>query len=347
MTPIAISWSEISRWLRCPRQWFAEYYLGFLPAAESPSGVRNLGIRVHTAMEWLYSPGHEPVDPLLTLAVLYAAEIEKHPDWEKELRADWELSKIMVEGWLKEAQDQGLDANYDVIATEEEVAVPLPGFGGAVLLRGKLDQVVLDNRTGVLSFLDWKTADNFLRSELIEMDPQMKTYSLIQLLAAGHPEPMSATGEWNPGERLPLVAGGIVRTMRRVKRTSRTKPPYYQQHPFIQSPERLAAHLLLIQQAVAEIMNARTALDAGYEQSGGAVNVINHLQQTVARPVEIPSDCSWRCPLSRGMCQLMSGGGSWYDAFVSSGQYVQGDPYVRYSRPDFESVRALIEARDQ
>jgi hypothetical protein len=167
----------------------------------------------------------------------------------------------------------------------------------------------------------------------------MKTYALIALLDAGHPAPV--TGQpWEPSGPL-LVSGGIVNTLRRVKRTRQSKPPYYQHHPFLFSTERLAAHLLTLQQAVSEIMNAREALDRAYA-AGGALNVVNHLQRTVCRPVEIQRDCARFCPLSNGLCQLMSADGGWNDALVSGGRYVQGDPYERYGRPGIDAIRAAL-----
>jgi RecB family exonuclease len=334
--PVMISQSEIARWLRCPRQWFVEYYLGFQPADPSPVGAAELGKRVHTAMEGRY--GYD-LDPLVVLGVLYAAELAAHPEWEKELNAEHELARIMIEGWFKEAEQQGWDAGLNVIATEAEVAVPLPGFEGAVLLRGKLDQVTQDG-DGVMRFVDWKTAQDFLRDEMTEMDPQMLTYALIQWLAAGHPAPVAGQPfELDPD--LPVVLGGIINTMRKVKRTSKSRPPYYSHHTFLFSPERLAAKLAGVQQAVSEIMNARYRLDAAYA-AGGHAEVINHLQRTVARPVEIPTDCAWRCPLSSGLCQLMSAGTGWIDALVSSGKYRQGDPYERYTRQGAEALKEAL-----
>ena len=334
--PVGISWSEVSRWLRCPRRWFTEYYLGYQPAERSPSNAADTGSRIHLAMEGAYGYG---LDPVAVLSLVYSAEIEAHPEFEKELRADWQLSVTMVEGWFEEAGEQGWDAKLEVVHTEAEVEVDLPGSGGAVLLRGKLDQVARDASDGLLKFLDWKTSDSFERTEVIEMDGQMKTYALIALLAAGHPVPVA--GEpWEPRGPL-LVSGGVVNTLRRVKRTRQSRPPYYQHYPFLFSAERLAAHLLLLQQAASEIMNARERLDAAYA-AGGALNVVNHLQRTVCRPVEIIKDCSWSCPLSRGLCQLMSADGGWNDALVGSGRYVQGDPYERYGRGGIDAIRAAL-----
>jgi hypothetical protein len=172
------------------------------------------------------------------------------------------------------------------------------------------------------------------------MDPQMKTYALIQWLAAGH-EPPSPGEPFALTPGLPVVLGGTVNTLKKVKRTSRSKPPYYSRHPFLFSPGRMAAKLAEVQQVASEIMNARYRLDAAYA-AGGDLPTVHHLQLTVARPVEIPADCSWRCPFSKGLCQLMSDGLHWADALVGSGAYVQGDPYARYARQGVEELKEAL-----
>jgi hypothetical protein len=218
--------------------------------------------------------------------------------------------------------------------------VPLPGFEGAVDLRAKLDQVVYDSSTGLFSFLDHKTADDFKRHDMTEMDPQMAMYSLIAWLRSQGTAPVPGMA---PAIRndLPLVNGGIINTLRRVKRTRNSKPPYYDRHPFRHNPEQLAATLAGIQQVASEILNARAQLDAAYSR-GGVPEQIHWIQLTTMRPVKIIGDCDWRCPLSSGMCQMMDDGLGWMQALVSGGGYVQGDAYARYTRNGLDVVRAQL-----
>lgn len=329
-SPLALSGTELRDWARCPRKWLVTWYWGFLPADPAPTGLRNVGIRLHTALEGHYGYG---LDPLLIIDLLYRTEIEAHPDFEVQLRADWQLSKIMLEGYLDWVAAEGADANLRVVATEAEVRVPLPGYD--VELRAKMDQVVQDTQTGLLAFLDHKSADSFQRHELIEMDPQMLLYSLIQWLDSGQPPPLVG----QPPQAMPgavLVNGGIVNTLRRVKRSKSAKPPFYDRHPFRYSYERMAAMLARTQQAASEILAARKALDA----CGGNLAAVNMVQLTVTRPVPLLHDCSWSCPLSGGLCQMMDDGTGWAEALVSSGRYVQGDPYAYYTRQGAAAIAA-------
>jgi len=332
---IGLSNTELQQWKRCPRRWFVEHFLCFLPADEAPHGNRQLGIRVHTALEGHYGYG---LDPGLVLDLLYRAEITEHPEFEKELRSDWELAKIMVAGYLDEVRDKSLDATLKVVLTEADVAVPLPGFEG-VYLRGKLDQVTWDTETGWFSFLDHKTADSFERHEVIEMDPQMKTYALIQwLINYGIPVP----GELPQLEsNRPLVNGGIVNTLRRVKRTKQSKPPYYDRHPFRYTAEQLASHLLSTQQVASEILSARQQLSAAYQQ-GGTIEAINYWQRRICRPVPILHDCRWSCPLVGGLCPMMDDGSAWAAALEDGDRFVRADPYARYTRGGLDAVQAQL-----
>jgi hypothetical protein len=337
MTAIGISQSEINMWRRCPRRWLMEYYFGLLPANRNPASTRDQGLRWHTAMEAHYGPAH--LDPGFVLDVLYGMAIEQFPESERDLRTAHELSKIMAEGYLEEAAAQGWDAKLKVIEPEAEVRIPLPGWEGIVDLRAKLDQVYYNEEDGTYGFLDHKTAADFTRDELVEMDPQMRLYSLIAWLATQNTVPQLG---WAPeiDTSRPLVMGGIVRTAKRVKRTAKAKPPFYSNFPFRHDPEQLAATLLSTQKVVSEIIEARRSLDA----AGSLPDRLHWTQLTVTRPVPIIHDCSRMCPLSSGLCQMMDRGLGWIDAAWRSGAYVQGDPYDRYTRGGLAEIQAYLAA---
>lgn len=335
--PIGMSQSEIGLWKRCRRHWLTEYYWGFLEADPSPLGARNFGTRNHLALEAHFGYG---MDPLAVLDIIYGAEVTQHPDLAKELNADLEMAKIMVEGLLEWMAAEGHLASFRVVVTEAEVRVPLPGFEGRVDLRAKLDQVgqILDS--GLLAFLDWKNKDQFSPPVLLRNDPQMRLYSLIQWLDAGYPPPAPGRGLPDTAGMPPLVLGGIVATLRKVKRTKTSKPPYYAWDPFNHTPEIMATTLIGAQAVAGEILSARAALDDAYAR-GGQLEQIDMIQRSLLRPTWIERDCSWSCPLAKGACAMMDDGSDWVGHFVRSGKYVQGDPYERYSRG---SIAALASA---
>lgn len=334
--PLVVSGSEIDAFNRCPRNWLARWYYGFVPKNPAPTGARNFGTRWHTAWEYHYGHG---LDAMAVLDLLYKAELEACPDFEAALRKEWELAKIMAEGYLEWLAETGADATLEVVAVEQDVTVELPGFGGTVLLRAKMDQVVRSHETGLLSFLDHKSVTDFERHELIELDPQMRRYSLIQWLKAGQPAPLVGQPAMiDPN--IPLVNGGIVNSARKVKRTAKARPPYFDRHPFRYSHERMAATLAGVQQTVWKIQQARAQL-ATAGAADDPMAAVNLVQLTTLAPVPITKDCSWRCDLSDGMCQFMDEGTAWMEAFVSGGKYVQGDPYDYYNG---EATAALVAA---
>lgn len=331
---VAISNSEMAMWTRCPRQWFVHYYLGFCPVTRNPCSSAQLGTRVHTAMEGLY--GYR-LDPLATLATVYAAEITAWPDYEPDLRKEWDMANAMASGYMEWAVSEGIDADWHVMNTEQDVSVALPGVPG-VELRARLDVTGQEVSTGFLYFLDWKTSDTFQAHEVLELNPQFKLYALISHLLHGMPldQPLP------PG--CPVAGGGMVRTMRRCKRTERSKPPYFRHDQFRYPPEQLQSTLVRAGQIATEILNARQALDWCYAESGGqgALSVLNHVQRSVCRPVPILTDCSWRCGLSRGLCTSMDDGADWAGMLERSGGWERQDPYAYYERDGLAAVKSQL-----
>lgn len=338
---IAISQSEMAKWVRCRRTWFLQYYLGYQLASENPVGTRQLGTRVHTALEAHY--GYQ-VDPVAVLAVVYRLAIEKDPEYEQELRKEHELAAIMVSGYLEWVDTEAKDASLQVVAVEADVRVPLPGLPG-VLLRARMDQVVRDLLTGFLSFLDHKTADGFDSHTLLELNGQFKFYSLVQLLALSIPIDGS-----EPPPGAPVVMGGKINTLRRVKRTEKSKPPYYARDDIRYGPEVVMSTLAKTQRICSQIMEARQELGQlyyGYPAVNGGVpptiEMINIVQRSTLFPNQMPRDCSWSCPFSSGLCVGMDDGSDWA-GMLASGRFVQGDPYGYYEKGGIASIRNELAA---
>ena len=333
---ITISNSEMFAWQRCKRMWFVRYYLGYTPDADEVTGNRILGVRVHCALEGHYGYG---LDPLAVLGVLYQIELDASPEYEAELIAERDLASAMVEGYLEWVTSTGEDAGLRVVATEAELELPLPGVEG-VSLRAKLDQAVLNETTGLLSFLDWKTAGDFERHEVLALNPQFKFYSVMQKLAQ-----MGVDEFGNYYERgiegAPRVDGGILRTLRRVKRSSRSKPPYYATDEFRYDPETIASTLAKMQGLGKDIKKARAALDWCYTEGEGDLALVNTVQRSLFPPTPIETDCKWRCPLVQ-LCPMMDDGSDWAGVLERSGQFRQEDPYSYYDQDPLVRVRQIL-----
>lgn len=316
---VTISQSELACFQRCARQWYLKYYLGTVPEQVPVTGNMQLGSKVHTALEGWY--GYE-LDPLAVLGLLYELDMGANPDDVRALKSEMDLALAMVEGYVEWAAAEGVDAESRVVATETDLQVPLDGQ--PVLLRARMD-AVRQAADGTLTWEDYKTSDSFATAETLELNPQFRFYSLMQRLAA-------------PGG--PHVMGGTVTTLRRVKRTAKSKPPYYARESFRFNDQVLAAEWRRVSHLVRRILEARQALD----RAQAAGDDINILQQSLLPPTLIPRDCSWSCPFSKGLCHAMDDGSDWPAHLAQSGRWRQDDPYAYYRNSDLADIRTRLGA---
>lgn len=322
---LTISNTEMMTFERCRRKWYVSYYLGFQPAEERAASNRNLGIRVHVAMEaWA---GYQ-LDPAAVLDLLYQIELEAHPEETEELLKEQEMAQIMVAGYLEWALEQPEEADWLIVATEADVRTPLPNFEGEIELRSRMDQVAQRKSDGILAFRDWKTSANFERHELMAIDTQMKVYCLVQRLAARR--------AGSPVQ----VDGGRITTMKRVKRTARSVPPYYRSDDLRYNDDVIESTLFRVIGICSDIRDARLGLDMlGPEAEAWRVN--NYLSENM-RPVPILTDCSWSCPHASGLCAAMDDGSSWPQILTASGKYKQEDPYAYYDENPLTTLRKAM-----
>lgn len=327
---ISISNSEISLADRCMRQWYLKYYLGMTHTDDPPVGNSILGTRVHAALEGMYGYG---LDPLDVIRALYAIAAEVYPDWSGDLAAERELAEAMVSGYRDWTAETGKDAGIRVVVTEADIEVPLPGVPG-VNLRARMDQVIYNEETGLLSFLDHKTAANFDTHEKLALRPQFKFYSVVQRLI------MRQSG----GNA--LISGGMINTLRRVKRTAKSKPPYYQRDEFRYNDEELDAAEERIYALVNKILSARQSLDWAYREQQGALTAVNRVQRSDCFPSPSYGGCdAWECPFT-SVCPMMDDGSDWPGVLLRSGRYRQQDPYQYYREDPLRSVRERLGMSD-
>jgi len=315
-----VSQSEIYSFTRCRRNWLLTYYLGMVPADESPTGTRQLGSRVHTALEAYY--GYQ-LDPVTVLALLYRIEASKSPEFAAELSAEQDMAEAMVSGYIEWLAEEGADADFETVATETDIRVDLPGVPG-VQLRARMDQVSRRISDGALLFRDYKTGTNFELAEQLRMNPQMKFYTLVQHLAS-------------PPDG-PKLAGGTIDTLRRVKRTAKAVPPFYRRDAFLYTPDEIEATLLKVQSVAAQILGMRAMLDDVYRRGGGDLAAVNLVQRRDLYPTQIPDNCKWWCEFKE-ICPMMDDGSDWSGSLVRSGRFRQADPYEYYRDDALRTIR--------
>lgn len=304
---IVISNSEIQKYKECKRSWYVTYYLQRAPRAEvvHPVGATWLGTRMHAALEAYYSPELKlsRYDAARVLRDIYMMDIAQWPDAEEDLLAEHDLSHTMLVGYFDWLAETGADQDLTVLATEREILVP---FSEEVMIRGRLDSIVWSKHLKAKLFLDHKNVIQFLDEDYLDRDEQAKFYMMLQRL--------------DKGQKDMHVDGGIFNMLRKVKRTAKSKPPYYKRITVRHNSDTLNSMYRRTYQAVNEIIDLRNSLDSGI------------LQEQVAYPTPT-RDCVWKCPLASGLCVMMDDGSDW--AGYLEEQFALTDPYARYSESGY------------
>jgi RecB family exonuclease len=312
--PLKISHSEMKCFVRCPRQWWLRYYreLGLRPEDEDPTGVRNLGARIHAALQALYERG---ADPIMAIDEIYASDIKALIDHGMEdkitkLQEEQDLAHAMLEGYLEWIVEKAIDAEYKVVASEQAIEVE-SGFLG-VQMRGVLDEQVERNSDGAILFRDFKTVGSFTEQRaILPMNPQMRFYHLLLQL---HTAYLART----TGEQMRRVDGAIYTMLRRVKRSNRAQPPFYDQVEVPSNPKIIETTWIKVHGILERMIKTHDALDRGADH------------QYVAPP-NVTRDCTWDCEFL-SVCPMFDDGSN-VEGYLAA-YYIHRDPNARYHRDD-------------
>lgn len=299
--PLRLTNSEMSDWRRCRRKWYFRSYRRLHSRDEKPTGALSLGNLVHDALSVVYQVG-EKGDPLVRLDELTETKVLEHPWHEDDIRKEGELAKIMVEGYVEWLAETGVDQNIRVLAPESMVEVELaPG----IHLLSKLDARVERHTDPGRMALEFKTVQDFTRPlPTLQIDTQLLSEHLVEFLS------LQARGEEDPAHR---ARGVLYRMLRKVKRSSTAKPPFYKEEAVDHNVEELRNHWRHVMAIANDILDAHARLDAGESH------------HTVAYPSP-KQDCSWDCPFL-APCKLANSGDM--EAYLTE-KYEEGDPLERY-----------------
>lgn len=318
-----ISHSEVATFKRCRRKWWLAWYRGLRLRAESPTGPRAIGDRVHRALaQWYVADQSQQVDPRTALETLITSDtqavLEKFKDDENltgillKMKKDDDLERAMIEGYVQWLNETGADADYEILASERYEDAEIPGLRGRagtpVYVIAKLDAKVRRRSDGVLRFVDHKTVADFAsKTFLLVIDEQMLWYSLIEILT-NTPQ----------GER---SGGAIYNMLRRVKRTVKAKPPFYERMEVIHNRHQIESFYHQLYGTIRDLLELERRLDEGAS---------HHL---VAYP-NPNGNCSWDCDY-RLVCPLLNDG-SRAEAMLEN-YYAAGDPLAYYYKDEVNS----------
>lgn len=308
---LKISNSEIQTFKDCRRKWWLVYYreLG-LKRVRGRASARDLGTKVHIALESIDEPN---VDPVQVLRDLYRDDktyLEEQELDTTDLLKEADLANAMLTGFLEWRAETGFDDGVTVVAKEAVIETPLPDVPG-VMLRGKLDQRVHRQIDGAHLFRDWKTVGSLTDPpKMLPLDEQMKFYSLLEYLDA-----LEKTGEGPPVR----TDGGQYVMLRKVKRTAAAKPPFYDAVDTRYNMAELRSMWKRVVRICREIVQLRIDL---------AEPDADHQYLVPPRPSR---DCTWKCDFFP-VCPMFDDGSN-VEGLLNE-YYIPLDPHERYRSED-------------
>lgn len=311
-----VSATKINDWQQCKRKWWLRWYRQ-LDSVTDLTDVRNTGIRVHEALAAWYVPeGTERQDPrdVLREAIgrdwnktLERMQLTPQSEGFEAVAKKWEsvavLERAMIEGYMEWMEETGADAGYTVIGSELEVAVNIPDSvtGMTVQARGVVDAKIRRDVDGVRLFIDHKSVGDFERAtRFLKMRNQMLHYHLIEWLTTGEGEAR--------------CDGALYNMLRRVKRTAKAKPPFFQRKTVEHTEIQISAYRERLLGEAASMARAEQMLEAG----------VSHHRAVPPSPSD---DCHWKCEFA-AVCPMFDDGSRAEDMIAAV--YHQGDPWQRY-----------------
>ena len=299
--PYKVSNSEIQTFKDCRRKWWFAYYRKLKPKTQKFTGPLALGSRVHESLDQYYSTGKPLLEAHSELVAADKDLLTRMFQDTHDLESEAELGRIMLEGYLEWVEEEGIDAELEMISTEEIISMPL--FDGTVELQGKLDMRVRRRGDGVRMFRDFKTVGgSFTRfAETSHINEQILTYMLLEQAQNEGTEERSE--------------GGIFTLLKKVKRTASAKPPFYEQFEVRHNIFTLRAFWQRIHGSIGDLMGVKNALDSG----------VSPLQVAYPRPSQ---DCTWKCQFF-SICPMVDDGSS-VEAAITD-MYDVGNPYDYYA----------------
>lgn len=309
--------SEIQTFKRCRRKWYLGWYRRLRLRNQDPVGALATGNRVHRALEAWYVPeGDNPTDPRTALEAAIAsdweackqayAEIgqEPPPELVKEFNENTALERAMVEGYMEWLIETGVDSGLRVVAPETYLEAPLevPGSNVDVLLIGKLDVRMVREYDGARLFMDHKTTLSLTEPlKTIRLDEQMLHYHVL---------------EWLSDVEGGRCDGALYNMLRKVKRSARAKPPFYDRVEVRHNKHELESFRRRLIGVIKTMLDVIARLEADEDP-----HVV--VYPSPAR------DCSWSCDFLP-VCTMFDDG-SRVDAMLEQ-YYVQEDPLSHYKR---------------
>lgn len=252
---IEISNSEIQTFKSDKRRWFLGNYLGLAKNEKSEVGPLPLGTRIHDSLEQYYLHGTNPVDVYNRLHRVDQANFlqtneANMEDMVKKFNDESELGRIMLEGYMDWMAEENPDAKLEIVGAEKKLEYIMADFNPRVKLIGKVDLQVKRLEDGSRATLDHKSALQFTDYyKFAHQSEQLMMYTLLEMLT--------------PSEDGSRVDGGIYNLLKKVKRSAKAKPPFYERIDVRFNKKTMDSFWIRTCGTIRDIMEVRDALDNG------------------------------------------------------------------------------------
>lgn len=310
-----ISNSEVQTWKRCRRKWWFAYHRRLQPKHENPTGARSIGTTLHEALRYHYvgpaAPKVNVQDALEAIIARNYYDLRTYHESvdgdliplsvDTQFKADADLMRIIVEGYIQWLAETGSDAEFEVTGSEVYLEADLDLIDNVKII-GRLDARVRRVSDGMRLFIDHKSVGNFQQlTRVLHLNEQMLWYILLESLQED-PAP---------------IAGALYNMMRRVKRSANAKPPFYDRVEVHHNKYELESFHMRLTGVILDILDAETRLSEGVDHRG------------VVYPTPT-KDCPWDCPFFQ-VCS-MTDDGSHVEGMIKS-FFIEGDPLRYYTDP--------------
>lgn len=322
-----VSNSELQTFKRCRRKWWLGWYRRLMLQTEDFTSVRATGTRVHRALSYWYVPdGEKRVDPRDALERVIVDDWtkvarlaqERHTSDEQlsELAVEFaqatNLERAMVEGYVQWLEETGADAELRITASETPLVVDQvldmgPNYNHEerpIQFIGLLDVRATRVTDKVNLFIDHKTVGD-LGAPVVTLpqNEQMLHYHLMEFLSLDDSDVR--------------CDGALYNMLRRVKRSARAKPPFYDRIEVRHNKFELESYRRRALAATREIQVVIDRLERGEE----------HLD--VVYPTPNP-ECRWSCDFF-AVCNLLDDGSRGANDMINA-LYRSTNPLERYRK---------------
>lgn len=323
-----VSNSELQTFKRCKRKWWLAWYRRLMLQTEDFTSVRATGTRVHRALSYWYVPdGEKRVDPRDALERVIVDDWTKVAKLAQERKTSDEqlgelavefaqatnLERAMVEGYVQWLEETGADAELRVIASETPLVVDqtvdmgTSEFGDwerPIQLIGLLDVRVKRTTDNVNLVVDHKTVGDLTAPVVtLPQNEQMLHYMLMEFLTLEDSDSR--------------CDGALYNMLRRVKRSARAKPPFYDRIEVRHNKFELESYRRRALSATREILTTVGRLERGEDP----VDVVY--------PSPNPT-CRFDCDFF-AVCNLLDDGSRGVDDMLNA-LYRSTNPLERYRK---------------